>query len=205
MLAWFQLGSAWFLVRDYTKTQHVCNDSGLVLLDFEPKGVAEHIMFAGIHIENQMGPSMVPAWFFLPFGFEHGSGLVPHRGVCKNTLRLLGSCSVQAWFQLGASGFLIANATKHNMFAWFRLGSTWLRIEGCLRTRYARLHSHCKPAVSQPGSSLVSHNGLVPGWFQLCSTWFLIAGLSKTHYVCLVLVWFQLGSSLVPLGSSSRM
>ena len=208
MSAWFQLGSAWFLTANIPKHNTFAMVPAWFYLTSNRRvspntlcSLASTLKTSWVPAWFQLGSSyrlvssMVPAWFYL----------VPHRGVCKNTLRLLGSCSVQAWFQLGASGFLIANATKHNMFAWFRLGSTWLRIEGCLRTRYARLHSHCKPAVSQLGSSLVSHNGLVPGWFQLCSTWFLIAGLSKTHYVCLVLVWFQLGSSLVPLGSSSRM
>ena len=82
--------------------------------------------------------------------------------------------------------------------AWFYLTSNRRVSPNTLCSLASTLKTRWVPAWFQLGSSYRLVSSMVPAWF-------LIAGYAKTHYVCLVLARFKLGSSLVPLGSSSRM
>ena len=84
VLAWFQLGSTWFLIAGYSKTHYVC----LVLAWF------------------QLGSSLVPLGFRLRMPQNvrclHGSGLVP-LGSSARDAKTHHVGLVLAWFQLGSS------------------------------------------------------------------------------------------------------
>ena len=105
-----------------------------------------------------------------------------------------------AWFRLGSSlvphGSASRDVAKHIMFAWFQLGSAWLRIAGCRQTHYVCLGPH--RGMSQNTSCLLGstmgdvEKQLMFAWFQLGSAWLRIAGGRKTHHVCLVPAWFRL-------------
>ena len=148
MSAWFQLGSAWFLTANIPKH----NTFAMVPAWFDlttNRRVSPNTLCS---LASTLKTSWVPAWFFLPLGFEHGSGLV-----------LLGSSS--------------RGMQKHITFAWFLLGSS-LVPAWCLWVPHRECNKAQHVCMVPPWFHLAPHRGVSPNtlcslastlqiWFQL--------------------------------------
>ena len=117
---------------------------------------------------------------------------------------LLGSSLVLAWFRLVSA--CECNKMQHVCMvpAWFHL----VPQRGVLKNTPRLVGSCLVPAWFQLRSAWLLIASITKrdmfAWFRLGSAWFLIAGCTQTHQVSRDSASFQLGSSLVPLGFSSR-
>ena len=121
-----------------------------------------------------LGSDMVPAWLLLVSAWRLIAKLY------KNATCLLGSGLVPSWFH-----------SKHNMFGWFRLDSTWIRTASC----HQYFRSLCYSLLSFDCASMEDTKHIMLAWTHIA----VLGTTSRdvtTQQRCL-------GSSLVPLGSAS--